>query len=200
MGYLSNGCGGRLIIHMTLLISSCKQTKCWRFDQSWWRGGKKTECEKFQIGALNELLGKELGKTNFRIHKRYNRIEDVPQPYTKQDGFDWTENFDGISRDTLGHPTFFTFKMICDSGGAQTRSLKDVYGFVESQLKHVERCLKSTDSTPPNFVNILDGNTSFKHMGKFKYLLSFFPVECEYVFVGDLKTYVDKERRVNYET
>ena len=74
--------------------------------------------------------------------------------------------------------------MIYDRGGSQTRSLREVYHFITTQLNYLKQNIL--------FINILDGDESYRNMDKFKYLLS----KPDYltiknIFVGDMKTFYD---------
>jgi hypothetical protein len=77
--------------------------------------------------------------------------------------------------------------MICDAGGAQTRTLREVYHFVGVQLDY----LLTHDSAHVYFINILYGDTSFRSMVKFGYLLNQpqYSRVREQVFVGDMKQF-----------
>lgn len=48
---------------------------------------------------------------------------------------------------------YFNLKFVCDSGGAQTRTLREVYHFIESQMRYLIN--SNTDNV--YFINILDG-------------------------------------------
>lgn len=65
---------------------------------------------------------KKLLKTNERINIEKNKIINKKNPFKEENGFDYTENFDGkiTYKDDI---IYFNLKFICDKGGAQTRSL-----------------------------------------------------------------------------
>ena len=77
--------------------------------------------------------------------------------------------------------------MICDSGGAQTRSLREVYHFVEAQMKYL---LKYPEKSI-YFINILDGDTSYGQKEKFQYLLDLpeYATVRDRIFVDDMFTF-----------
>lgn len=79
--------------------------------------------------------------------------------------------------------------MVCDKGGVQTRSLREVYSFIEAQLNHLLLDIPKKRF----FINILDGNTSFSCINKFNYLLSLdeYKDVKKYVFVGDMDTFCE---------
>ncbi len=87
--------------------------------------------------------------------------------------FEWTENFDGCQENI-----YFNLKMVCGTGGAQTRTLREVYHFILTQLKYLEK--------EPNsniyFVNILDGEESCRR-------IKLFPTHKQ-IFVGSLSEYI----------
>ena len=79
--------------------------------------------------------------------------------------------------------------MVCDRGGSQTRSLREVYHFINAQLNYIKININKNNII---FINILDGDESHRNMNKFKYLLS----KSEYstiknIFFGDMKTFYD---------
>ena len=77
---------------------------------------------------------------------------------------------------------YMNFKMICDKGGSQTRTLREVYHFVKTQLEYL---LLHPEIKDTYFMNILDGDESFRNMEKFKYLLSKekYALVKDYIFV-----------------
>lgn len=100
------------------------------------------------------------------------------------DCFEITENFDGEIK-TCDNIFLFNLKMVCCSGGSQTRTLREVYHFISTQL---ENLLKYK---PKYFINILDGDESFKNRNKFDYLLNKekYKEVKQYMFVGDMEEF-----------
>jgi hypothetical protein len=92
---------------------------------------EKNECEKYQIDKIEKITGKKIKKTNKRCNKDKNTFDYNPN--TKEDGFEWTENMDGEC-EYSGIKYYYNFKWICDKGGSQTRSLREVYEFIKAQL------------------------------------------------------------------
>jgi len=162
------------------------QTKEWRISQSWWKGGRRTECEKYQVECIEEIMGIKLYKTNERIKTNENVIVCCYNPYKYNDGYEYTENFDRKFVNNK-YEMFFNLKMVCGSGGEQTRTLKDVYQFVKSQLEYS----RQDELSMKYFVNILDGDFTYKNKDKFKFLVD----KVEYVgvrdkiFVGDMNEF-----------
>lgn len=165
------------------IAKSCNQTKEWRKKQEWYNNGKSNECEKYQIKLLEKIIGRELDKTNERINIETHVMSDKRNPMINADGFEFTENFDGkIKRNNK--IVRFNLKMVCDNGGAQTRTLREVYHFIQCQLEYILQ----NNSTNEYFVNVLDGGTSHKNMDKFIYLLNkeqYINIK-KYLFIGDL--------------
>ena len=79
-------------------------------------------------------------------------------------------------------------KFVCDKGGAQTRSLREVYHYIKYQLEH----LLKYEKTDIYFVNILDGDTSHRELEKFHYLINKEKYEKikKYVFCNDLSSFI----------
>jgi hypothetical protein len=82
-------------------------------------------------------------------------------PMTQLDGFDWTEDFDSVFKNSNKFDTEITYyvnlKMACDKGGAQTRSLREVSHFINAQYN----ILPTIQNTV--FINILDGDASYTY-------------------------------------
>lgn len=99
------------------------------------------------------------------------------------DGYEWTENFDGLV-DKNNNKYYFNLKFVCDSGGAQTRTLREVYHFIKHQMDYLIKC----NINNIYFYNILDGDTCFNNMNKFKFLLNKekYKKIVKYMFIGSL--------------
>jgi hypothetical protein len=147
-------------------------------------GSGSRKPEDFQRQKIVEGTEIPCPKTNVRINLRTNSLMDIAHPNTEKNGFDYSEDFDGVQ--TIGsNNVYINFKCIVGKGGAQTRSLREVYWFVEGQLN----VLKTTGNT--YFANILDGDEAHSCMSKFEYILSLpeFEEVKHKVYVGDLKGY-----------
>jgi hypothetical protein len=119
------------------LVESKFQTKDWRKNQKWYFTGKSNECEKFQINILEKILETKWKKCYDRINYEKLIIENIRNPMVNDNGFEFSENFDGkIEINKL--IIYFNLKFICDSGGSQTRSLREVYLFIKYQLKYLK--------------------------------------------------------------
>lgn len=167
------------------ILSSDGQSKEWRLEQSWYTNGKQNECELFQKQCVHQITGLDIStKTNMRL--RLDTLEMVPlkNPLAEQDGFEYTEDMDGIV--SIGNMTlYFNLKFVCGVGGAQNRTLRETYHFINAQLQHL---LQSPDDNKDKyFINILDGDGSHCHLSKFRFLLEkdMFQEVKSRVFVGD---------------
>ena len=173
----------RYLIRKNILIpSSYYQTKNWRKNKKWYKKGKSNECEIYQINLIEKIINIKLNKTNDRINTETNNIIDNRNPLVNSDGYEWTENFDGkIIKNEIIY--YFNLKFVCDSGGSQTRSLREVYHFIKYQLEY----LLIFKISNVYFINILDGNTCYNNMEKYKYLINKQKYENikKYIFVGD---------------
>jgi hypothetical protein len=174
------------------ITPSNQQTKKWRQESLWYKGGKRTECEKFQIEALKDKLKIEnwerpkvrLNITTFELKHNITPITSAP------DGFEWTEDFDGLIKRNSNQYNF-NLKLVCDAGGAQNRSLREVYHFIKCQLEH----LKKFKTKNIYFINILDGDTSYSFKNKYTYLREKeeYKDVMKYLYVGDLFDFVNEE-------
>jgi non-homologous end joining protein Ku len=117
----------RYVIQKQILIpSSYYQTKEWRKNKDWYKNGKSNECEKYQIDLIGKIMRRKikdflLMKTDDRINIESNEIINKKNPMINNDGYEWTENFDGkiIKNNNI---YYFNLKFVCDNGGAQTRN------------------------------------------------------------------------------
>ena len=107
----------------------------------------------------------------------------------QSDGYEYTENFDGLLIKNRNN-YYFNLKFICDKGGAQTRSLKEVYHFIRCQMEYLIKF--NTNNT--YFINILDGDESYRNSDKFLYLLNEeeYKEVKKYVFIGSLYEFQKK--------
>ncbi len=152
-------------------------------------GSGSTKPEEYQRHTLSTAIGYNCNKTNMRINLRDNTLNDIAKPNKNDNGFDYSEDFDGIIE--MKDATVYTnFKCIVGAGGSQTRSLREVYWFVEGQLRIL---LNKTDDKSIYFANILDGDEAHSTFSKFQYLLSLpdFETVKNKVYVGDLKGSID---------
>lgn len=183
-----------------IITDSKLQTKDWRKSQVWYQNGKKNECEKYQLTLIKQIINATPSKTDERIYNIDYSIITKKNPLNEIDGYEYTENFDGkhILNDKI---FYYNLKFVCDKGGAQTRTLRDVYSFIKSQLEHIS----IYQSTNKYFINILDGDESYSNMNKIKYLITSykekkFEVYKKYIFIGNMcefKAWHDQINQVN---
>jgi hypothetical protein len=117
-----------------------------------------------QLQKILEYTGVEVLKTNVRINLRLSPpiLEDISRPYTHVNGFDYSENFDGV-QNINGKKIYINLKSIVGHGGAQTRSLKEVYWFIKGQLG----VLPSIENV--FFANVLDGDEATNALKYFNF-------------------------------
>jgi len=164
------------------------QTKVWRKNQIWYKDGKQNECEKYQRKLIENITNKECVKTSKRIHINTKKLYDVNFPLKKSDGFEWTENFDGYLENNK-EDYYFNLKIICHTGGAQTRYMRNVYHFMSNQLQYLSKYEYLHKNV--YFINILDGDVCYKHIDKFYFLVNKpeFKSVKENIFVGDMSQF-----------
>jgi hypothetical protein len=169
------------------ITKSKNQTKVWRQSQTWYKNGKSNECELFQRNIVENITNLKCSKSNIRLNTDTLAFEDKKYPMKDIDGFDWTEDFDGY-QEINNLKLYMNLKMICDKGGSQTRTLREVYHFVKTQLEYL---LLHPEIKDTYFMNILDGDESFRNMDKFKYLLSKekYALVKDYIFVGNMEEF-----------
>lgn len=128
----------RYLVYKKILIPSAYyQTKMWRLNQLWYKNGKINECEKYQISLIEKILKLKIVKTYERINIETNEILNISnKSLNNSNGYEFTENFDGkIIKDCNIY--YFNLKFVCDNGGAQTRTLREVYHFIKYQLYYL---------------------------------------------------------------
>jgi hypothetical protein len=150
-------------------------------------GAKTTDMEKYQRKAVEDGTGLACQKTNYRINSRKNTLEYVAHPLHQVNGFDYTEDFDGVQNAPFGR-VFISFKSVVGAGGSQTRTLRECYHFAEAQLKLLLKLNKEMF-----FANILDGDEAEKRMKNFTFLCSLpeYASVAHNVYVGHLGGYFD---------
>ena len=106
------------------------------------------------------------------------------------DGYEWSENFDGYLINN-NNKYYFNLKFVCDCGGSQTRSLREVYHFIKYLIKF--------NTNNIYFINILDGDTSYNNMDKYKYLINKekFKHILKYVFIGSLHDFQNNKNKLH---
>ena len=182
---------GYFIRNNIIIPNANLQTKNWRKNQKWYKNGKSNECEKYQLQQIAKIIGTQLPKTYDRIQMENNDIICNKNPLMNEDGYEWTETFDGKLLQN-NNTYYFNLKFICDFGGSQTRTLREVYNFVKCQLEF----LIKHNTTNIIFVNILDGDTCYYNKNKFEYLQNKekykFAKKC--IFIGSMYDFQKNKR------
>jgi hypothetical protein len=173
---------------MELTISKY-QTKDWRMSQPWYKGGKHSECEKHQKSQIETITKKQLEKKQgIRINTQTGEIKCISNNiFSKQPNkLDFTEDFDYrqvlTKKDGKTVKIYYNLKFVCDSGGAQTRTIVHVHNFLRAQIKLISlRKYKEAF-----FVNILDGDYCYKNRKFIVNPLMETDENCrEHIFCGD---------------
>ena len=166
------------------LIPGAKMTKEWRkkvIGQGKNMGGATaSRVEKWQRLCLEKIVKQNVAKTNLRLNHSTKKLETVTRPSRQPDEFEWTEDFDGVFY--IGKTRYLVnFKMIVGTGGAQTRSLREVYHFIKCQEAHLRKfCAHQKDT---KFLNILDGDTSANKMAAMR--LAQTKATVSEIYIGD---------------
>jgi hypothetical protein len=150
-------------------------------------GGGSKKPENYQRQQIILGTGQPCPTTNIRINWRKHELVDISQPMKEDDGFDYTEDFDGKQ---VFDPikVLINMKSVVGEGGSQTRTLRDqCYKSVDAQLNYLVKS-KRTDIY---FANIMDGDNAASKLRCFKNLLALpeYSSVCKNVYVGDLKGY-----------
>lgn len=150
-------------------------------------GAGSRKPEEYQKEQIVLGTGRPCNTTQTRINWRKNEMMEKVQPMRKEDGFDYTENFDG-KQIFVPNTVWVNLKSVVGTGGSQTRTLRDeCYPFVNAQLDYLLKS-KKIDCF---FANIFDGDEASSKMKMFNYLIGLpeFSTVKKYVYVGDLKGY-----------
>jgi hypothetical protein len=168
-------------------------------------GAESMKPENWQRETIEKYTRTLCNKTSTRINLRTHKLENIKNPNTKANGFDYSEDFDGCQIIPNQHTDtiYINLKCIVGQGGAQTRSLREVYWFIEGQLQTLINQLGQQEPTTTQqhsepgstnniyFANILDGDCCHKYMPQFNYLLNlpeYLAVKNK-IYIGDLHTY-----------
>lgn len=150
-------------------------------------GGSSSKLpENFQRKKIEEGTNILCQKTNMRINLRTYNLENISKPNILQNGFDYSEDFDGLQIIEEKY-IYINLKCIVGRGGSQTRSLREVYWFIEGQINYIKKNINNNIY----FANILDGDEPYRCMDKFNYLISLEEQEeiKNKIYIGDLKKY-----------
>lgn len=165
-------------------------------------GGKgSNRPEKYQREMIALGTGLSCPPTQVRLNWRKNTMVNYPQPMRinnkKQDGFDYTETFDGKQR-FHSNTVWINLKSVVGTGGSQIRTLRECYHFIHCQLNYL-RTIKANHLTQSTetcfdhcfFANVFDGDEASKKRKEFVYLLEdpIFVEVKNHVYVGDLRNY-----------
>jgi hypothetical protein len=175
------------------ITSSVYQTKEWRKSRTWYKNGKSNECEKYQINLIESIIKLKLMKTHDRINMETNEIISKMYPMIHNDGYEWSENFDGLIMNN-NNKYYFNLKFVCGSGGSQTRTLREVYNFIKCQMEYLIKY--NMDNI--YFINILDGDENNNNNEKFKYLINKekYKQIIKYLFIGSLYDFQKKKIKI----
>ena len=184
-----------------LIPQSYFQTKEWRKARTWYKNGKANECEKYQIDLIEKMTETILNKIPDRINMETYEITSNKYPMKNSNGYEYTENFDGLLIKNT-NKYYFNLKFVCDKGGAQTRTLREVYHFIKCQMEYLILLNSNANNTNANntnanntyFINILDGDECYHNMDKFLYLLNkeIYTQIKKYIFIGSLYDFQKK--------
>ncbi len=131
------------------------------------------------------MINTKIDKTILRLHEKTYELKEMKHMVGDKDGLFWSETFDGKFTKN-GVPFLINLKFICDKGGAQNRSSKEVNRFMDTQIEYI----KKNKDNKFIFLNILDGDGCSYWSEHFKNLYN-----CEesdyikkYVYIGDMYT------------
>jgi hypothetical protein len=140
--------------------------------------------EDFQLQKIMEGTGFNCDKTNIGINLRTKMLVKIDHLDTKDDSFDYSENFYGVQ--VINNiKIYINLKYIVGEEKDQDSLLRETYRFIKGQLKVLQT------NKDIFFANILEGDEPSFYMPKFEYLLSLpeFQSVKSNVYVGDLRRY-----------
>jgi hypothetical protein len=151
-------------------------------------GSSSRNPELYQIQCIKEGTGLSVAKTSMRINWYSNEMVETHHPMKHKDGYNYTENFDGV-QELSSKRVFLNLKCVVGKGGSQTRTLRDeCYRFIHAQLVFLQKY--------PNtcyFANVFDGDEAHRNMEKFNHILSLpeFKEVASNIYVGDTQGYIE---------
>lgn len=152
------------------------------------KGSGTMRPEMYQREQIVLHTGVPCAKTHMRINWKTQELVEKIHPMKYDDGFNYSENFDGVQH-FHGGTVYVNLKNVCGKGGSQMRTLRhQTYHFVDSQLNF----LRNSDSKNIFFGNVLDGDEASDCMRFFNHLLRDESDDIRSrVYVGDLRGYID---------
>ena len=156
-------------------------------------GSGSAKPEAYQRAQIVAGTGLPCPKSPMRLNWRAGTLLSSVRPMTSDDGFDLTENFDGVQTTAAGNLVYVNLKCVVGKGGSQTRTLRDeCYPMVEAQLRYILNHGHKEGSDNIWFANVFDGDEADRCMPKFRYLLAQpeFKKVFDRVFVGNLEEYI----------
>ena len=149
-------------------------------------GSGSTKIEAYQRKKIIQGTNTPCIKTNTRINLETHILQDIRNPYSKENGFDYSEDFDGYQ--IFNNITvYINMKCVVGTGGAQTRTMRDVYIFIKGQLD----VILMSNNIDLYFANILDGDVIASKMKLYEHLFK----KDRYkdlrprIYIGDLYGY-----------
>lgn len=155
------------------------------------KGSGTMRPEMYQREQIVLHTGAPCSKTHMRINWKTNQLVEKIHPMKHDDGFNYSENFDGVQVLPNGRGVVYVnLKNVCGKGGSQMRTLRhQSYHFVDSQLNFLKH---NQDATNVFFGNVFDGDEASECMRFFNHLLGNETDEIRSrVYVGDLRGYID---------
>jgi len=148
-------------------------------------GAFSTFPERWQRCVLEDTVGQCVPKSNnLRLHMVNWTMQNLPYILNQPDAFLWSEDFDGMFTKN-GYTYLVNFKMVNARGGAQTRTMRELYHFIGTQLNYVQ----TNPNSQYRFLNILDGDVIVALMSHYHALVNQFPPNVQKsVYVGDSYT------------
>lgn len=164
-------------------------------------GAKSMKSEQYQKMYIERETNTPCEKIyGYRLNQRCNIMEIKKSPMKEPSGFDYTEDFDAVQ--TVGEKyIFINLKNVCGSGGAQTRTMREVYHFIETQCKCLDVFTEGGvilyDDTrgmsilkEVYFANILDGDEIESKKDHFDFVFGFYPEWIKNrIYIGTSENY-----------
>jgi hypothetical protein len=93
--------------------------------------------ETYARAKIEEGTHRKCLKTSIRINLQTHLFSDKPKINNLPDWFDYSEDFDGVQTfDNI--KIYVNLKCVVGKGGAQTRTLREVYWFIKGQFSYLQ--------------------------------------------------------------
>ena len=170
-------------LNRILNTKSKYQTNEWLDIQTWGSSDKIDVYKKTQIKIFENITKLKITASYDRIHTYFKNLQTIKMFVKSNNDYNWTDKFDYSTFNNKNN-IYINFRYY--SGNKHDNKidkLLNMYTFIQNQAEH-----KLINQNKILFINILDGDTSYYNIDKFKFLLNqekFNNIKSD-IFIGSL--------------